>query len=137
MTAPDLLTTWHEHLSTSIDVEGFEVPHAFALDAEQKLTIFALALPCGDGYRLMTSQWESKKYQELVFALDRYALPGQGTQLNDLLAGWHFTFEGPRPFIVEYRYEPREIRPIDWGNAHWNAALERELVSAFYPGLVR
>ncbi|AJP72957.1 hypothetical protein [Sphingomonas hengshuiensis] len=127
MTPIDLPAAYHDLLTSTIEPEGFEIPHAIGVDADGALTMFALALPVPDAYQRMVSEWASGKFSELIFAFDRYALPDQGTTLGDLMAGWHFTLNRPRPFIIECRFGPREMRPIDWSNAHWNAALTREL----------
>jgi hypothetical protein len=130
MPETDLLKAFHGYLSSAMDDNGFEISPGLGIDAEGGLSMYALALPPTDAYRMMISTWRSKKHHALIFALDRYALPDQGTVLNDLLAGWYFTADDARPFIVQYQVEPREIMPIDWSNGHWNAALGRELVSA-------
>lgn len=131
----DLPAAYHDLLARTMDEQGFEIPHAFGLDPEGAMTMFALALPVPDAYRVMLGQWGSGKFVELIFAFDRYTRPGQGTTLGDLMAGWHFTRSAARPFIVEYRFDPREMLPINWENAHWNQALAREAAAMF--GAVR
>jgi hypothetical protein len=124
-----LVETFHDWVVATVDEKGFEVPHALARGADGKLTVYALALGPSEAYRLMLSTWERDEPLELIFALDRFAKPGQGTELGDLLAGFHLTRKAPRPFIIEYQYAPRIVKPIDWGNAWWNATLQGEMIS--------
>ena len=47
---------------------------------------------------------------------------------GDVMAGFHFTQgAAPRPFIIEYQYEPRIAKPIDWDNLFWTSALLSEM----------
>ncbi|PCG08721.1 hypothetical protein COA17_11235 [Sphingomonas ginsenosidimutans] len=121
---PDLLHDW---ACRTIGEDGFGIPNAFVVDATGALTIMALVVPPDAAYRYMLAHWAKEQPREMIFALDRFARPEQGTTLGDLLAGWHFTREKPRPFIIEYQYEPRIVKPVDWENPFWNAGLTREL----------
>jgi hypothetical protein len=130
-TAKPLVTQFEEWCSATVSPEGFEIPHALALNAAGEMTVYALALDVQSAYRLMASTWLRGEVVELIFALDRFAKPGQGTTLGDLLAGWHWSKAGRRPFIIEYQHEPRIVKPVEWGNAFWNAALTGELGATF------
>lgn len=70
----------------------------------------------------------------IIMGLDRFTKPGQGTEFNDVLTvvcwwddpkvTWKATH---RVGVINYQHEPRIVRPIDWGNAHWNKQLTFEL----------
>ena len=133
MSAPEkepLITIYEKWIASTVDENGFEIPHGLLLDDEDELTVFALAVPFPDAYQLMLAQIAQRRAKEAIFAFDRYALPGQETELGDLMAGHHFVAGRFRPFIIEYRYEPRLVRPIDWTNAFWNRGLTDELAQA-------
>lgn len=123
-----LTETYHDWLTASIDEQGAGLPHALIAREGAGLTVMALDLPPDQIYRLMLAEWE-KQPLELIFGIDRFAKPGQGTTLDDLVAGWHFTRDRPIPFIVEYRHAPRVVGPIAYDNFWWNAALTRELTA--------
>ncbi|MEJ8630630.1 hypothetical protein P0F65_13680 [Sphingomonas sp. I4] len=121
-----LTTVFHEYVAATMDEDGFAIPHALVLDASGGMTIAALNLEPGQAYAFMLKLWADGA-TEMIFALDRYALPGQHTTLGDLLAGFHFTrAAAPRPFIIEYQYEPRIVQPINWENPFWTSALDSE-----------
>ena len=118
---------FHDYVASTIDPDGFPIPNALVLDQNGALTVVALAVGPTEAYPVMLKLWDQGA-AEMIFALDRYALPGQGTTLGDLLAGFHFTrHAAPRPFIIEYQYDPRIVQPIDWDNAYWTAGLYGEI----------
>lgn len=125
-TLPSIYEGW---ISSAIDEEGISLPQAMRLDQNGELTIYALALPVDEAYPLMLTEWLSKKPQAMIFAFDRFAKDGQGTTLGDLMAGHYFVGGERRPFIVEYQHKPRIVKPINWSNDFWNAALMRELAA--------
>lgn len=123
-----LTEVYQDWIASTIDAKGFEIPHGFALDRDGALTVVALAVPPTEAYMHMIAQWK-RGAVEMIFGLDRFAKPGQGTTLGDLLGGFHFTRDAsPRPFIIEYQFEPRIVKPIEWNNTFWNAGLYSEIV---------
>lgn len=129
--ATSLVDQYINWLDRTIDEKGVELPWGLSLGEADKLTVFALALPPPQAYQIMLVEWASNHPKELIFAFDRFAKPGQGTTLGDLMAGHHFVRgHCSSPFIVEYQHAPRIRQPIDWGNAFWNAALTQELANS-------
>lgn len=126
-----LTETYHDWLATSIDPEGFEIPHALVLAQDDTLTVIALAVSPDRAYQVMLAQ-RLKGAKEMIFALDRFAKPDQGTTLGDLMAGHHFADGIWRPFVVEYQYDPRIVRPFDWDNTFWNGVLRREMAQSIH-----
>lgn len=122
-----LTEVFHDYVASTIDPEGFPTPHALVRDQTGALTVVVLAVDLPEAYAVMLKLWDQGA-AEMIFALDRYALPGQGTMLGDLLAGFHFTrHDAPRPFIIEYQYDPRIVQPIEWDNPFWTAGLHHEI----------
>lgn len=130
MTDKPLIDTYLDWLSLAIDAEGVSLPNALVLHEDGTMTVIALPLSPDQAYRLLLAKF-GDDVREMVFAFDRFTKPGQGTTLADVMAGFHLVrFQEPRPFIVEYQHEPRIIRPVDWSNESWNAALRGELLGA-------
>ena len=126
-----LTEVYHDWLVATVDENGFEIPHGLIKHADGTITVVALAVPPAEAYKVMLGQWDPAKSIEMIFALDRFTKPGQGTTLGDVMAGFHFTRSTrPQPFIVEYQHEPRIVKPIEWSNPWWNDALVGELVGA-------
>ncbi|WP_010185985.1 hypothetical protein [Sphingomonas sp. PAMC 26605] len=126
-----LTETFHDWLLSTIDEAGVSIPHGLVLGDDDNLTVVALAVPIDQAYAFMLTEWALNRPKEIIFAIDRFTKPGQGTTLGDLVAGHHFVRDqSSRPFIVEYRHDPRIVQPIDWGNLFWNSALTLELRGA-------
>lgn len=131
----DLPTIFHEAVSSAIDEEGV-YPHQCVIRFEDRLTITALSLsPIG----IMTHiRWaiERDGADELIYGLDRFTRPDQGTGFQDaVVGGWFRRGLGWRVGVIEYRHEPRIILPWNWRNDFWTAAVGREL-SQVFPALV-
>jgi hypothetical protein len=124
---PDVFHDWLNH---TIDEDGVEIPHGLVLDHANQRTVIALAVPPEQAYQVMFAHVLKAKAREAIFALDRFAKPNQGTTLADLVAGHHFSAGTWRPFVVEYQHAPRIVKPIDWTNPFWNAALTSELAGS-------
>lgn len=126
-----LIDTYHAMMAEDWRGDEDEIPMGVILTGHGTLTMLALALNPGEAYEAMLSMTALEKAEEAVFALDRFAKPGQGTKYDDLLAG-HYYKRGSgalpwRPFIIEYRREPRVFEPIDYNNEFWNNTLRMEL----------
>ena len=120
---------YHDLVSSSIDENGIRIPHGVIIAGDGTMTMLALAVPPSQGYDVMLAQWQKLQGKEMIFAFDRFTMEGQGTTLGDLMAGHYCSRDGTRPFIIEYQHDPRIVKPIAWENAHWNAALNGELVA--------
>lgn len=130
----DLPAQFHDYMAAIIDEDGVSLPHALVVDAKGGLVVMALDLTPDQTYRVVLGE-VAKGAREAIFALDRFTKPGQGTKYADVLAGHHFiladtesAIEMFRPFVIEYRHNPRVVEPIDWDNAFWNGVLKRELL---------
>jgi hypothetical protein len=124
----DLIDNFYNLCVSTVQPEGFPLQHAMALDNDNGVTVYALDLNPTQIYLTMLQQRLERDPTEMVFALDRFAGANQGTTLGDLLAGHYYKKgDGWTPFIIEYRYEPRLIKPINWGNLFWNNMLRDEM----------
>lgn len=121
---------------STVDEDGFSMPYALSADAKGQVTVMALAVPSNQVYRYVLGHVAKERPAAAIFAMDRFAQPGQGLRYKDLLAGHYFEAGVWRPFIIEYRYDPRAFEPINWENQYWNAALRRELAQAIGTMLV-
>jgi hypothetical protein len=129
MTEP-LIDQYYSFMSETWD-EG--IPMGMLLKADGSIIMVALALEPNQAYEVFLSMVVKEEATEAVFALDRFTKPGQGTKYDDVLAGHYFDrslAKSPwRPFVIEYRKDPRHFEPVDYDNIYWNAALIRELAA--------
>lgn len=109
----------------TIEQEGFPIGHGMIRKANE-LIVLALDLEPEQSYQAMLIK-TLEGARESIFAIDRYTLPDQSTKYGDLLAGHYFANGTWRPFIIEYRYEPRAFEPIDYGNPWWTDKLKGEI----------
>lgn len=124
----DLVAQYERWVATAIDEDGISLHHAFVIQADGTLAMHALDLPPPQAWQyILRLLVVDQQPREMIFALDRYTRPGQGTTLGDLMAGVYFIGPKPRPFVIEYQHDPRIVKPICWDNAFWNAALAREV----------
>ncbi|ALG75071.1 hypothetical protein VY88_26430 [Azospirillum thiophilum] len=122
----DLPATFHELISASIDESGVW-PHQMIVRRDGKLTLRALALP-PEGVMAHLGRTIRDGADELIYGMDRYTQPGQGTEFADCIAaGWYRRDVGWRIGVIDYRHDPRIVRPWNWGNAWWIAAVGHEL----------
>lgn len=125
----NLTDTFFNHVSNCVDEKGV-YPHVMMIiDKDDKLGVFTLAVDSPTQVmNQMVKTLTKENPKELIYGLDRFSKPGQGTTLGDLVAGAYWNGEAWRSFIIEYQHEPRVVKPLDWDNDHWNKALKGELV---------
>ncbi|MFL7904702.1 hypothetical protein ACJ41P_26480 [Azospirillum argentinense] len=127
----DLPALYHQTIGAAIDADGIS-PHHCIVRKGESLTVAALALSPGGVLAYLRRTIEREGVDELVYGLDRFTKPGQGTSLGDVVAGgWYRRDRGWRIGIIEYQHEPRIVLPWCWDNAFWNAAVARELSQVF------
>lgn len=118
---------YFSHIERSIDEKGVYPHQMMLVDKNDGLGLYAIAMnePCQVFNAVMAAVMKEQP-KELIYGLDRFAKSGQGTKLGDLIAGNYWNGEVWRPFIIEYQHEPRVVKPLNWGNEFWNAALKEE-----------
>jgi len=131
---PDTLPTLLRDLvSGSIDVRGVHPQQAAVVHMNHAVNYDTIP-----GDEKLVARWIRSMLAfgvlEIIFATDRFALAGQGTELEDLVAGAHLRVGVWRPFIIEYRHDPRLVKPICWTNGYWNRAIAEELAWMLPPG---
>ncbi len=119
-----LADTFHDLISTAIDAEGVYPQQAIGINHGGRMTMMALDLSGEATLHLMRGEVAKGIYQELIFGVDCYTKPGQGTTLADVIvSGWWSAATGWRIGIIEYQHEPRIVKPWCWDNGHWVAKL--------------
>lgn len=117
-------------MNATIEPEGFRLGHGMIKTQTGELIVLALDLELHQSYQTMILSALKEGASEAIFAIDRYTLPGQSTKYGDLLAGHYYANGAWRPFIIEYRYEPRAFEPIDYTNMCWTEFLNREMAAS-------
>jgi hypothetical protein len=129
MTEP-LIDQYHSFMVETWD-DG--IPLGMIRKDDDSIIMVALALEPEQAYEVFLSMVVREEAAEAVFALDRFTKPGQGTKYDDVLAGHYFDRslgKNPwRPFVIEYRKDPRHFEPVDWDNIYWNDALIKEIAA--------
>jgi len=122
-----LVQQYHDVIAASIDRDGVW-PHQCLDRRAGVLSMSAIALRDPQQvYQVLRARVFSERPDELVYGLDRFCRPGQGTTLGDCIAGAYWGGAGWNPFIIEYQHEPRIVKPVFFGNATWNDFITREL----------
>lgn len=120
-----------------IDEKGIFPPQALSLNDTGKLTVMALALAGPEAptltYLHLARHLLQDKPRELVFGLDRYSKPEQGTTLADCLSVQHWDGQRWHLGIMEYQHAPRVVKPIDFENTFWRDRLLGEMRQFFAP----
>lgn len=122
-------------LPTLIEPEGFANPPILALKHDGSLTYGAqIGLSPEMTHNTVLDHFIADlSNKEIVFALDRFTKPGQGTKYNDVLTiywwyGPHDENFGFRFGVVNYKTKPDVlIEPIDWENESWNGMMLKEI----------
>lgn len=130
MSEIDVIKTFWELNRGGVDAEGVRVPNAVA-SKDGKLGVYAMAMYGPETgmeiYAAVARVLVGERPDELVFALDRFARPGQGVRTGDFLSVHHWTGRAWRFGVIAYQYEPPIFDPIDWDNAFWRNALTEEM----------
>lgn len=131
MDKAEFLQTAHSHMKAMLENDGeFWPPHAWRL-TDEGVSVYCLAMDepsqCWD---VAMAECSKPDTLQMLFGLDRHGKPGQGTTLQDLVAGFYYEAGAPqpfRPFIVEYASKPEpRVLWFNWDNAFWCAAIEYE-----------
>lgn len=121
-------------VSSSIDERGVYPHQAIVKRGGGKLDMMSLDVHPNQAAEIVLTLVNRGAVAEAIFALDRSAMPGQGTTLGDLVAGAHFVGGEFKPFVIEYQHEPRIVKPMEWNNAVWNAMVTKE-IGGFFNGV--
>jgi hypothetical protein len=140
----DVVQHYESSLPIWIEKDGFSRPPLLALHHDGERTMASLMVPPQMIFRVvMTKFMCDLTIKEIIFGIDHYTKPGQGTKYKDVLAvfwwqgervnehlGWQFG-------VVNYRPPPRTlIEPIDWHNAFWND-ISLKIVEDYYHRTIR
>lgn len=140
----DLVQHYERSLPIWIHEDGFSRPPLLALHHNGETTMASMMIPQGEIFRVVMAKFMTDlTVKEVIFGVDRYTQPGQGTKYRDVLTvfwwqgerlnedfGWKFG-------VVNYRPPPRtRIEPIDWDNEFWNDVM-LNIVQDYYHHVVR
>jgi hypothetical protein len=129
--ATDIVEMIHRNIAGMIDDEGVFPHQMIVLKKDGSVTMLSLSVNPPSMFKEMARWKAMPDTAELVFGLDRFCLPDQGTTLGDCVACLHWDGILWRTFIVEYQNEPRIVKPVDRDNAWWNATMRRESPGLF------
>lgn len=128
MTDTKLLGYFHGMLGRLVGCGDPVLPVAVERDLDGRFTASVFAVDPTEVHALMADRTADPQVSEVVFALDRWAGPGQGVEYPDLLTVFHWLpRRGWRMAVVQYRVEPRDVKPYDWDNAFWLTACADDL----------
>lgn len=131
----DLPSIFHDAVAAAIKEEGV-YPHQCIIRQGERFTLAAYDMPLVDVLTCIRNAIERDGADELVYGLDRFTKPGQGTSLQDAVAGgWWRRDLGWWVGVIEYQHEPRLVLPWNWRNDFWISAVAYEL-SHVFPCLV-
>lgn len=123
----DIVQQYEAILQTWVDENGFPRPPLLAQHHDNTISMATLAIPQETIYRTVMEKFMTDlTVKELIFGVDRYAKPGQGTKYKDVFTVFWWQGErleqyGFRFGVVNYRPPPHTIvEPIDWNNTFWN-----------------
>ena len=123
----DLMKSYFDYIKICIDEKGVFPHQCMAVNQKDELVLMALMVNSDSALFKIVEMIKSNDYKEIIWSLDRYCKEGQGTTLNDCLAGFHWKENNFISFIIEYQNEPRIVCEPNYQNPHWNAMLEREI----------
>lgn len=119
---------YHDHISRAIDEKGVYPHQMLCEDQDGKLGVYALMLnKPHEVFNAVMKCLVQDKPKQLIYGMDRFCKPGQGTTLGDCIGGAYWNGEAWRVFIIEYQNEPRIVKPLDWTNEFWKKSIRAEL----------
>lgn len=128
----ELVKIFEELLPTSIEENGFSHPPLVARHHDGTITIAIMAIPGSEILQTALDKFMCDlTVCEMIFGIDRYTQPDQGTKYADVLTVFWWAGErtenyGFRFGVVDYVPPPETvIEPIKWDNAFWNDIMLR------------
>lgn len=128
----DLPSDYYDTIVRAIDENGVYPHNMLVLGRDDRLTVCVFDYQRPDqimNYIMKVLVEENPK--QLIYGMDRFCKPGQGTTLGDCVAGAFWNNNQWRPFVIEYQHEPRQVKPLDWNNEFWKVAVRKELMEHF------
>lgn len=136
-----ILEDFHQLNTSSLEPDetnqnGIRMPNCFIVNSKGELVLATLAMfgksASEDTYKAIYSFLRKDQPIELVFGLDRWAKPEQGTTRANVFSVTYFNRGKWKFGIIEYDLWPKVVvDPIRWDCEFWNNALRREFESFF------
>lgn len=119
-----------EIVSRAIDEAGVYPAPGLARFPDGK-TEFAMIVEPETAYEWFWKKVHAENATEVIFGLDRYTEPDQGTEFADVVTVCHWRRgEETRFGVINYQIEPRIVRNIDWQNHFWSLRLAMEVLNS-------
>ncbi len=129
MDSVNLANDYYDLIVGSIDEKGVYPHQMLVLQKNGKVGVYALALT--EPHQVLNTMMKvlvDEKPAQLIFGMDRFTKPGQGTTLSDCVAGAFWNGDAWRVFVIEYQNEPRIVKPMDWDNEFWKKSVKDEIM---------
>lgn len=132
-----LVERFENFLPIKIEKDGFPWPPLFALHHDDTVTLAVMTIPHEQIFSYACKMLSDLTIKELIFCVDQFTKPNQGTKYDDALIVFWWCGEytenyGFRFGVVNYRPPPNTlIEPIDWNNVYWNEKM-LEIVAQDY-----
>ena len=117
-----LIQSYCDHIASTIDEEGIYPTPAIAKQADDTLTLYAMAVSPKHIFATMLTNGLDHNIVEQIFAIDTYTKDGQGTTLDSCLILFHAVRGQPaRIGVLEYSWNAGQpiTKPPDWNNPFW------------------
>jgi len=122
-----LVEQYEQCLPIWLHADGFPASPLLVLHDDNSTSMGSMLIPQEAIFSTVMAKYMTDvTVKEIVFGVDRYTKPGQGTKYRDVLTvfSWHSErfneIYGWRFGVVNYRPPPNAIiEPIDWNNPFW------------------
>lgn len=124
----DLIKQYCEYVHPLIDEEGIYPTPGIVKNADDTLSIYAMATQAPEIIMLMFSNSRKPEIVEQIFALDTFTKEGQGTTLDSCLILFHVARdEQARVGVMEYSWNAGQplSKAVDWNNPFWTKTYAR------------
>lgn len=119
----DMLTTYTDMLTSSIDERGIYPMPAIAIEKTGKSNLMSFMTTPEEMLNEILNR--SHELTEYVIGFDSYTKEGQGTTLDSAVIIFHIRRDAPpRIGVFEYSYNNGAplTRPVNWENEFWTTA---------------
>ena len=126
-----LIQQYEKSLPVWIKADGFEWPPLLAQHHNGEIIMASMMIPGETIFEVVMKKFMvDLTIKEIIFGIDCYTMPRQGTKYEDVLSVYWWQGErvnehyGWKFGVVNYRPPPRtRIEPIDWNNRFWNNVM--------------
>ncbi len=107
------------------------VPNQCVWESGEAICVGLLCIDPQDVLKFVMNCLFFQGAKELVFGLDRY-VHDEDEDTDSVLTVFHFNpRSGWHYGVIEYQWEPRVWKDIDWHNEYWSERMEEEIIKFF------